>query len=119
MSAMLESLLTPTQRADACKADTLAHYAAQAAQATTQSPPRCNVYCTQPACRIEGCKALPPIPAMPSDSPLWRAVIAHGDEQYSDGTMAALNASVAAVEAAVADMLRAYALEALAMRRAS
>ena len=80
------------------KAAALAHYSAQAAQSVA---------------------TLPPIPDMPSNGPLWRAVIAHGDEQYSDGPMAALNASVAAVEAAVADMLRDYALQALALRSAS
>ena len=99
MSYLLDSLLTPSQRAQASKADALAHYVPMAAQAVAES--------------------LPPIPAMPSDSPLWRAVIAHGDEQYSDGSMSDLRASVAAVEAAVADMLRAYALQALALRRAS
>ena len=99
MSALLDSLLTPAQRADINKSEALAHYSAMAEQIAAER--------------------LPPIPDMPSDSPLWRAVIAHGDEQYSDGTMDALRASVAAVEAAVADMMRAYALQALALRRTS
>ena len=34
MSALLESLLSPAQRAAACKADTLAHYRAMADEAT-------------------------------------------------------------------------------------
>jgi hypothetical protein len=81
------------------KAAILAHYSPMAAQAVAD--------------------ALPPIPDMPSDSPLWRAVIEYGDQSYSANSRALLDAAVAAVEAAVADMMRDYALQALAMRRGS